>query len=75
MKTNHFPINSINEEAFNPDINFFNRKLDDIDSPYFSINQLIQFPSKLNKQTFSFFHLNVQSFLKNMLDQNKIYKT
>ena len=65
-KANLFPINSISDEAYDPDANFFNDKLDEIDSKYYTEDQLIQFPRTLDTKTFSIFHLNIRSLNKNI---------
>ena len=66
IKANLFPINSISDEAYQPDANFFNDKLDEIDSKYYTEDQLIQFSSTLDTKTFSIFHLNIRSLNKNI---------
>ena len=50
-----------------PDMNFIlMKKRDDIDSPLYSQDQLIQFSIELNKQIFSIFYLNIRSLNKNI---------
>ena len=66
IKANLFPINSISDEAYDPDKNFFSDKLDEIDSKYYTEHQLIQFSSTLDTKTFSIFHLNIRSLNKNI---------
>ena len=66
IKTNLFPVNTISDEAYDPDTNFFNDKLDDLDSPYYTQDELIQYSSKLADKTFSIFHLNIRSLSKNI---------
>ena len=52
--------------AYDPDVNFFNDKLDEIDSQYYTEDQLIQFSSTLDTKIFSIFHLNIRSLNKNI---------
>ena len=66
IKANLFPINSISDEAYDPDANFFNDKLDEKDSKYYTEDLLIQFSSTLDTKTFSIFHLNIRSLNKNI---------
>ena len=47
------------------DKNFFNDKLQQIDSPYFSVENLIAISKQLNKDNFSILHLNIRSFNAN----------
>ena len=66
VKANLFPVNSIVDEACDPDANFFNDKLDDLDSPFYSQDQLTQFSDRLTNESFSIFHLNIRSLNKNI---------
>ena len=66
IKANLFPINSISDDTYDPDANFFNDKLDEIDFKYYTEDQLIQFSSTLDTKTFSIFHLNIRSLNKNI---------
>ena len=43
------------------DKHFFNDKLQQIDSPYFSVETLIATSEQLNKDNFSILHLNIRS--------------
>ena len=49
-----------------PDKNFFSDKLRQIDSPYFSVENLIGISEQLNKDNFSILHLNIRSLNANM---------
>ena len=49
-----------------PDKNFFNDKLQQIDSPYFSVENFIAISEQLNKDNFSILHLNIRSFNANI---------
>ena len=49
-----------------PDQNVFNDKLQQIDSPYFSVENLIAISEQLNKDNFSILHLNIKSFNANI---------
>ena len=51
-----------------PDKKFFNDKLQEIDSPYFSLENFTAISEKLNKNNFSLLHLNIKSFNKNIDD-------
>ena len=44
-----------------PDKNFFNDKLQQIDSPYFLVQNFIAISEQLNKDNFSILHLNIRS--------------
>ena len=65
VKANLFSDYAINNDA-DPDTNFFNDKLDDIESPYYSQDELIQLSKHFDAQTFSIFHLNIRSLNKNI---------
>ena len=49
-----------------PDKNFFNDKLQQIDSPYFSVDNFIAISKQLNKDNFSILHLNIRSLNANI---------
>ena len=49
-----------------PDKNFFNDKLQQIDSPYFSVENFIAISEQLNKDDFSILHLNIRSLNANI---------
>ena len=66
IKANLFPINYISDAAYDPGANFFNDKLDEIDSKYYTEDQLIQFSSTLDTKTFSIFLLSIRSLNKNI---------
>ena len=51
-----------------PDKNFFNDKLQEIDSPYFSLENFAAISEKLNRNNFSMLHLNIRSLNKNIDD-------
>ena len=51
-----------------PDKNFFNDKLQEIDSPYFSLESFTAISEKLNRNNFSLLHLNIRSLNKNIDD-------
>ena len=47
---------------------FFNDKLQEIDSPYFSLENFAAISEKLNRNNFSMLHLNIRSLNKNIDD-------
>ena len=49
-----------------PDKIFFNDKLQEIDSPYFSLKNFAAISEKLNRNNFSMLHLNIRSPNKNI---------
>ena len=51
-----------------PDKNFFKDKLQEIDSPYFSLENFTAISEKLNRNNFSLLHLNIRSLNKNIDD-------
>ena len=51
-----------------PDKKFFNDKLQEIDSPYFSLEHFAAISEKLNRNNFSMLHLNIRSLNKNIDD-------
>ena len=54
------------DNARDPDIHFYNQKLQELDSEYYSVEKIIKFSEKLNKETLSIFHLHIRSLNKNM---------
>ena len=62
-----FSFESILESDYNdPDINFFNNKLQEIDSPYFSVENFETVSDQLNGDKFSILHLNIRSLNKSI---------
>ena len=58
---------SILESDYNdPDKIFFNDKLQEIDSPYFSVENFKTVSDQLNGDKFSILHLNIRSLNKNI---------
>ena len=51
----------LSSDKTDPDKNFFNDKLQQIDSPYFSVENFIAISEQLNKDNFSILHLNIRS--------------
>ena len=49
-----------------PDKNFFNDKLQQIDSPYFSVENFIDTSEQLNKDNLSILHLNIKNLDANI---------
>ena len=54
------------DEASDPDLNFYNEKLQELNSEYYSVEEISKFSEKLEKDTFSIFHLNIRSLNKNI---------
>ena len=54
------------DEASDPDINFYNAKLQQLDSEYYSVEEISKFSEKLNKETFSIFYFNIRSLNENI---------
>ena len=54
----------MSSDKTDPDKNFFNGKLQQIDSPYFSVEYFIS--EQLNKDNFSILHLNIRSLNANI---------
>ena len=55
-----------NDVGLDNDINFFNDKLQEIDSPYFSVENFKTVSKQLNGDKFSILHLNIRSLNKNI---------
>ena len=67
FESKFFSFESILESDYNdPDINFFNDKLQEIDSPYFSVENFKTVSDQLNGDKFSILHLNIRSLNKNI---------
>ena len=56
----------LSSDNTDPDKNFFNDKLQQIDSPYFSVENFIAISEQLNKDNFSILHLNIRSLDANI---------
>ena len=66
-KKNFFSFESVlSSDKTDPDKNFFNDKLQQIDSPYFSVENFIAISEQLNKDNFSILHLNIRSLNANI---------
>ena len=69
FETKLFSFQSIlSSDNNDPDKNFFNDKLQKIDSPYFSLENFAAISEKLNRNNFSMLHLNIRSLNKNIDD-------
>ena len=66
LKANLFLTNIFTDEANDPDINFYNKKLQELDSEYYSVEEIRKFSGKLYKEIFSVFNLNIRSLNKNL---------
>ena len=54
----------LNNDANNPDINFFHNKYDAVSSPYFSLAEVPCKVEKLLENSFSVYHINIRSLNK-----------
>ena len=62
FESNFFSFESVLSSAkTDPDKNFSNDKLQQTDSPYFSVENFIAISEQLNKDNFSILHLNIRS--------------
>ena len=69
FETKLFSFQSIlSSDNNDPDKNFCNDKLQEIDSPYFSLENFAAISEKLNRNNFSMLHLNIRSLNKNTDD-------
>ena len=67
FESNFFSFESVlSSDKTDPDKNFFNDKLQQIDSPYFSAENFIAISEQLNKDNFSILHLNIRSLNANI---------
>ena len=67
FESKFFSFESILQSDYNdPDIIFFNDKLQEIDSPYFSVENFKKVSDQLNGDKFSILHLKIRSFNKNI---------
>ena len=67
FESNVFSFESLfSSDKTDPDKNFFNDKLQQIDSPYFSVENFIAISEQLNKDNFSILHLNIRSLNANI---------
>ena len=66
FESNFFSFESVlSSDKTDPDKNFFNDKLQQIDSPYFSVENFIAISKQLNKD-FSILHLNIRGLNANI---------
>ena len=67
FESNFFFFESVlSSDNTDPDKNFFNNKLQQIDSPYFSVDNFIAISEQLNKDHFSILHLSIRSLNANI---------
>ena len=67
FESKFFSFESILKSDYNdPSINFFNDKLQEIDSPYFSVENFKTVSDQLNGDKFPILHLNIRSLNKNI---------
>ena len=57
--------NILSDENNNPDINFFNKKSEAVNSPYYNVDKFNSFSQNLFKNSFSVLHINIRSMNKN----------
>ena len=67
FESNFFSFESVLSSGnTDSDKNFFNNKLQQIDSPYFSIENFIAISKQVNKDDLSILHLNIKSLDANI---------
>ena len=67
FESNLFSLESVLSSGnTDSDKNFFNNKLHQIDSPYFSVENFIAIFEQINKDNFSILHLNIRSLNANI---------
>ena len=67
FESNFFSFDSVlSSDKTDPDKNFFNEKLQQIDSPHFSVENFIAMYEQLKKDNFSILHLNIRSLNANI---------
>ena len=67
FESNFFSFESVlSSDNTDLDKNFFNNKLRQIDSPYFSIENFIAISKQVNKDDLSILHLNIKSLDANI---------
>ena len=65
-KLNLFEVETIlTNDNFDPDSNFFNEKINSVESTYYTHEQFLSFSSNLS-ENFSITHLNIRSLRKNI---------
>ena len=57
--------NILSDENNDPDINFFNKKSDAVNSPCYNVNKFNFSSQNLLKISFSVLHINIRSMIKN----------
>ena len=67
FESNFFSFESVlSSDNTDLDKNFFNNKLQQIDSPYFSIENFIAISKQVNKDDLSILHVNIKSLDANI---------
>ena len=67
FESNLFSLESVLSSGnTDSDKNFFNNKLQQIDSPYFSVENFVAIFEQINKDNFSILHLNIRSLNANI---------
>ena len=65
-KFNLFEVETIlTNDNFDPDSNFFNEKINSVESTYYTHEEFVSFSSNLS-ENFSIIHLNISSLHKNI---------
>ena len=57
--------NVLSDENNDPDINFFNKKSEVVNSPYYNVDKFYSSSQNLLKNSFSVLHINIRSMNKN----------
>ena len=67
FESNFFSFDSVlSSDKTDPDKNFFNEKLQQIDSPHFSVENFIAMYEQLKKDNFSILHLNIEVLMQTL---------
>ena len=55
----------LNDDSFDPDVNFFNNNIEKLDTPYISHEKIEDLNINTSANTLSVLHLNIRSMKKN----------
>ena len=66
LTANLFLTDIFTYKASAPNINFYNEKFQELDSEYYSVEEIRKFLEKLYKEMLSVFNLNIRSLNKNI---------
>ena len=56
----------LNDDSFDPDVNFFNNNIENLDTPYISHEKIKDLNVNTSANTLSVLHLNIRSMKKNL---------